>query len=211
MPDPKEAKTDAAKEAAVDSTTPAAEQEVTPADADKRFTQADLDRIVTDRLSRAEKKWESTLKQRLDDERKQAEMTEAEKLRAAVTAAEDRAKSALAAADLRLIQAEVKLQSAELGVIDPDAAYALMAREGVEVDDKGVVQGVKGALAELLKAKPYLKKDASPAIGAGTKPGAQSGEANPWKNETYNLTRQAILLRDNPALAARFKAEAGIK
>lgn len=31
---------------------------------------------------------------------------------------------------------------------------------------------------------------------------------NPWKKETFNLTEQMRILRENPPLAARLKAEA---
>lgn len=42
----------------------------------------------------------------------------------------------------------------------------------------------------------------------GKSPTSQ-GQANPWKKESYNLTQQARVFRENPALAARMKAEAG--
>lgn len=42
----------------------------------------------------------------------------------------------------------------------------------------------------------------------GKSPTSQ-GQANPWKRESYNLTQQARILRESPALAAQMKAEAG--
>lgn len=42
----------------------------------------------------------------------------------------------------------------------------------------------------------------------GKKATAQ-GRANPWKKESYNLTQQARIIRESPALAAQMKAEAG--
>jgi len=33
--------------------------------------------------------------------------------------------------------------------------------------------------------------------------------SNPWKKESFNLTMQGNILKDNPALAARLRAEAG--
>ena len=115
-------------------------------------------------------------------------------------------------AKARLIAAEVKLLAAEMGLIDADAALALMDKSSVEVDDAGNVKGVKEALEALAKAKPWLKKQASGPVGSGTNPpGAGGTEVNPWKKESFNLTMQAKILRENPALAARLKAEAGVK
>lgn len=47
--------------------------------------------------------------------------------------------------------------------------------------------------------------------GAGTTSGATAGGkaiVNPWKKETFNLTQQGQILRQNPELAARLEAEA---
>ena len=49
--------------------------------------------------------------------------------------------------------------------------------------------------------------------GAGdpTPPGGKGGTgANPWKSETKNVTEQARINKDNPALAAQYKKAAGI-
>ncbi|HHW26244.1 MAG TPA: hypothetical protein GXX23_02760 [Firmicutes bacterium] len=114
-------------------------------------------------------------------------------------------------AKARLIAAEVKLLAAEMGLIDADAALALMDKSNVEVDDAGNVKGVKEALEALVKAKSWLKKQSGPVGGGTNPPGAGGAEVNPWKKETFNLTKQAQILKENPALAARFKAEAGVR
>ncbi len=115
-------------------------------------------------------------------------------------------------ANQRLINAEVKLLAAEMGLIDADAALALMDKANVEVDESGNVIGVKEALEALVETKPWLKKAEAKPVGSGTNPpGAGVAEPNPWKQETFNLTQQAKILRENPALAARLKAEAGVK
>jgi hypothetical protein len=49
--------------------------------------------------------------------------------------------------------------------------------------------------------------------GSGTGAGSQGGgkvQTNPWKRETRNLTEQGRILRSDPQLATRLKAEAGI-
>lgn len=116
-------------------------------------------------------------------------------------------------ANERLLSAEVRLQAAELGLVDADAAMLLMDKAAVAVDEAGNVTGVKEALEALVAAKPWLKKnDTKQSVGSGTNPpGAGGSEINPWRKETFNLTQQAKILRENPALAARLKAEAGVK
>lgn len=110
-----------------------------------------------------------------------------------------------------LVKAEVKVLSKDLDIIDADAALALADLSKVQVTEDGKVEGIKEALEALLQAKPWLKKQGG-QVGSGTNPpGAGNTEVNPWKQETFNLTQQAKILRENPALAARFKAEAGVK
>lgn len=82
-------------------------------------------------------------------------------------------------------------------------------------DDKPVT-GLDGLVEAMVKEKNWLLgtggSGASGQVGGGTNPpGAGGGEPNPWKAETFNLTNQAKILQENPALAARLKQEAGVK
>lgn len=45
----------------------------------------------------------------------------------------------------------------------------------------------------------------------GSGSGRQTGPTNPWKKETFNLTEQGRIIRENPELAKQLKAAAGIK
>jgi len=79
----------------------------------------------------------------------------------------------------RLIAAEVKTQGATLGLIDPDAALALLPKDSkdkIKVDDKGAVSGVKEALEALKKAKPYLFGQPGKAWGEPHKDPPGGGE-----------------------------------
>lgn len=106
-------------------------------------------------------------------EKAETEKTELQKAQEAAAKAKADKDAALAAANQRLIKAEVTLKSAELGIVDPDAAYALMDRSGVTVGDDGKVSGIDEALKALLTAKPYLKK----AEGVAT--ATSGGATNP--------------------------------
>ena len=123
-------------------------------DDDKLFTQGELDAILARRLDRAEKKWQ----EKMESEKKKAAMTEAERLKTEKEEAEKKAAAATERANQRLIRSEVISQAAKLNIVDPDAAYALMDRDGIAVDDEDNVKGVKEALAVLVKSKPYLVK-----------------------------------------------------
>lgn len=118
----------------------------------RTFTQDELDAIVRDRVRRERKSWE----QKIEDEKKKAAMSEAERLKAEKEEAEKNAAAAVERANQRLIRSEVIAQAAKLNIVDPDAAYALMNKEDVKVEDDDTVTGVKEALEALIKAKPYL-------------------------------------------------------
>lgn len=145
---------------------------------EKTFTQSDVDRIVSERLAREREKYRDYDQVKADAEawRKQQEgqKTELQKAQEKAQQAEAQKAEALARANDRLIKAEVKVMSVELGIVDPDAAYALMDRANVKVNDDGSVSGVKEALETLLKTKTYLKKQAS-GCGVGS-PGGNPGD-----------------------------------
>ena len=61
-------------------------------------------------------------------------------------------------ANKKLILAEVKSQAVGLKIIDSDAAYSLMEKNDIEVDDDGNVTGVKESLEKLIENKKYLVK-----------------------------------------------------
>jgi len=92
---------------------------------------------------------------------------------------------------------------------NPKAVKALLDLEKVKLDGDKLL-GLDDQLRELQKSDPYLFGDAK--IGDGTNPpGAGNPEVNPWKPETFNLTLQGKILREDPAKATRMKAEAGVK
>jgi len=71
--------------------------------------------------------------------------------------------------------------------------------------------GLDDQLKTLKETDPYLFGDSGKVGGGTNPPGAGTGEVNPWKPETFNLTLQGKILKEDPAKATRMKAEAGIK
>jgi hypothetical protein len=90
------------------------------------------------------------------------------------------------------------------------AVKALLDLEKVKLDGEQLL-GLDDQLKELQKSDAYLFGD-SGKVGSGTNPpGAGTGEVNPWRKDSWNLTMQGKILREDPAKATRMKAEAGIK
>ncbi|PAD91626.1 phage scaffolding protein [Shouchella clausii] len=149
---------------------------------EKTFTQADIDRILADRLEREKKKQAETAErlkkleeyEKAEEERKKAEMTEAERLKAekeeadkkAAEAAEE-AKKALEAANKRIIDTEIRAIARSLNANDPSDVLALMDKSGVEISEDGSVKGVEEAVAALKEAKPWMFKAPVGADAAG--------------------------------------------
>ena len=76
-------------------------------------------------------------------------------------------------------------------------------------DRDGRPVGVEEVLKPLKESSPHLFKKAGgydPAAG-----GSPSGATNPWKKETFNLTEQGRILKQDPAQARELAAAAGVK
>ena len=139
----------------------------------KTFTQEDVDAIITKRLAREQKNWET----KLEEEKKKANMTEQEKLKALADEADKKGKTAIDAANKRLVTAEAKVQATALGVKPERIAYVLKLADlsGADVDDKGNVSEkvVKQAIEAVLKDLPELKGTGPGGVNLGGNPGSK--------------------------------------
>lgn len=131
------------------------------------MTQEELDRLITDRLKRQEKKLKDQWAAEQVEAQRQAQMTDLEKEKAARQKAEDAAKATQEKANQALKRAAILVEAGKAGAIDPDDVFRLASLDNVDVDDQGNVTGADKAVQELAKAKPHLFK----AAGGGT-PGA---------------------------------------
>lgn len=143
-----------------------------PADTEKVFKQADLDRIIEQRLNRERKAWEATLKAEKD----KAAMSEAERLKAEKDEAEKRAADSIATANARLVTARAEVALASAG-IKPDRiarAIRLLDLSDIAVSESGDPDGaaIKAAVDALLAEWPELK-------GAAAAAGGDFSKANP--------------------------------
>ena len=77
----------------------------------------------------------------------------------------------------------------------------------VQLDAENLEEAVK----KIAEDYPELKVNFN--VGGGSNPANfnNSSMPNPYKKETLNLTKQMQLEQNNPSLAEKFKAEAGLK
>ena len=90
------------------------------------------------------------------------------------------------------------------------AVKALLDMEKVKLDGDKLL-GLDDQLKAIQQSDPYLFGEPGKVGGGTNPPGAGDPEVNPWKKETWNLTLQGKILREDPAKATRMKAEAGVK
>lgn len=97
---------------------------------------------------------------------------------------------------------------------NPKAVKALLDSEKIKLDGETLL-GLDDQLSALKESDAYLfTEEETPAGLRGRNPhippGSEnnSGQTNPWKKETFNLTEQGRLLREDPALAKQLQAKA---
>lgn len=72
---------------------------------------------------------------------------------------------------------------------------------------KGVIDKFRGRFAGVIRDDSGHGAGGHPHVGGG---GGGAPAKNPWKKETFNLTEQAKVMKENPAAAKRYAAEAGV-
>lgn len=110
--------------------------------------------------------------------------------------------------DMRLstaIQIAIAADAQDVGIVS-----GLFDKSKLILDD-GKVTGLDEQLTALKKDKPFLFKDGKPK-GKGYEPNGGGGplDKNPFAKETFNLTEQGKILRENPEQARALAAAAGV-
>ncbi|OME21581.1 MULTISPECIES: phage scaffolding protein [Paenibacillus] len=142
---------------------------------DKTFTQADLDRIVADRLARDRKGRED-----YDDIK--TKLTTLEQADAARDAALNTANQRLIAAEFRSLARDANIPTDRMA-----AALKLADLTGVTLDGEGNAIGVKEAVEALIVANAYLVEKTQPKpIG-----GASGAKTDPPDKTKEHLLREA--------------------
>jgi len=190
------AEADDAAKAAADK----AAQDKADADAaavkDRTFSQADVDKIVQDRVARV----------KVEPPKDYAELQEAAKKLAVIEEANktelqkqtdraDKAEAASVKATERVrestLRSAIIAEAAKRQVVDPDAAVALIDRASLELDDAGNPTNIAKAMDALLKTKPYL---AGAAKGDADQ-GARNGGADQLGREALESMSDAEITK----------------
>lgn len=171
----------------------------------KLIADGKIDELVSKRLSREQATWQSQLEQK---------DTETQQLRQQVEALQGATiNSGIASAGAKVGLAPTAIEDAQL--IARHSGWVL--EEGVPVLRKGeeVVRGKNGPITfeEWLESqretRPHWFPTPKGSGSTGNRGGGQHAN-NPWKKDSFNLTRQGQLMRENPELAERLMAEAGV-
>lgn len=154
--------------------------------ADKTFSQADVDRVVADRLARERAKF-------ADYDDVKAKATKLDETEAASQSALEKAQTAAATAEARAVKAEESLSAtrrevaimgaaSSAGAVDAAMVAALLARDdSIVLGADGIVTGATDAVTALLTSKPFLATAApgSPTPPAGGSPTPPAGGTAP--------------------------------
>jgi hypothetical protein len=95
-----------------------------------------------------------------------------------------------------------KMVNGKATAFGPDSKEIYRPKDGEPLNIRDFVE-------ELAKKATHLFKASKGADSQGGDKTGSPGGKNPWKKDSINLTQQMQIIRENPALAARLKSEAG--
>jgi len=180
-----------------------------PDDKDKQertFSQADIDRIVKERIGREQARYADydDLKKAAEELKKlkEKDLSEQELLKKRIADMEAaqadwdaQGKARELEINEKLLRAEVRVLAATMNFIDPEEAWMLANLADVTFGDDGKIEGVKKPLEALAKAKPHLIQ----AAGSGGSPPNKQGKTAPKDSELEQAmadARQRFNIKD---------------
>lgn len=118
------------------------------------------------------------------------------------------------AADARIktlqLDSAIKLALGE-SVQDLDIVSSLIKRDALVLGEDGKVSGLKEQVEDLRKTKPFLFKQEGGMPSYHPRGGSGPLMDNPFAKETFNLTKQGQMLKENPEKAREMASAAGVK
>ncbi len=151
--------------------------EVTPQE-DALMTQAEVDRIVKQRLARQREQFQgyAEFKEKAEafDALEAEKMSELERANARIADLESQATAALEQAKEQRLRAAIVSEASKNNVVDPDAAVLLINRGSLDFDEQGNATNIAEAMEILLTEKPYLAGQATRVSGSADQ-GARGG------------------------------------
>ena len=132
-------------------------------------------------------------------EREEAELSEMERLQKQIDLLNTEKEQAQKSAQEILLKSTVISQAAALNFNDPEDAFALVDKSQFEIEN-GKISGVKEALEELAKSKPYMLQTTRKPVGTVTNPGDNitgKGETDAQRRaRLYGLSNGAWMTPD---------------
>lgn len=106
----------------------------------------------------------------------------------------------------------LKAKLTEAGALDSD--YLIYKQGGLDkfnFDKDGNPIGIDDVLKPLRESLPHLFKTESKSNGYNPAGGSGSGDiVNPWKKESFNMTEQGRILKNDPVQAKQLASAAGV-
>ncbi len=173
-------------------------------DPPRTFTQAEVDRILGERLARAKAAPpadydELKAKAARLDEMELASKSALEQAQERERMATERATAAEAARSNTMMETAVLLAASQAGAVKPQQVFALLPKNAVTVGDDGQVTGVEEAVKAFLAENKHLVGSSSTPTGDGD--GGGRGESSPAQLSRDDLKTM------NPDEIVKAKAE----
>lgn len=158
------------------------------------------------------------LKESLADREKQLETLKRsagdnEDLKTQIKALQDKNKAAAAEFEAKMkdlrMDAAIKMAVAQ-DAQDVGIVAGLIDKEKLVIGDDGKITGLDEQLKALRESKGFLFKQGNSGFGGYEPAGGRSPKKNPFAKESFNLTEQGRLFRENPEQARAMAAAAGV-
>lgn len=168
------------------------EQKPAESQAEKTFTQADVDRIVQDRVARTKAGYSD-----YDDLKAFKESSKSEQQRLIDAAKAEGANEVTGKFTKQIVSAEIKATAAALDFADPKDAIALFGDiADITIGDDGPDgEAIRKRLEAIAQSKPYLLRNA-PGPSVRQRPKPKSGSESTESNKPPRGSRAAAALRE---------------
>jgi hypothetical protein len=154
-------------------------------------SQAELDSLLKNRINKAIKK----TREELEAEKKKESLSELERLKLEKEESDKKLIEATNRSNQFLIQSKVVSIASKLKIRDPEAAFILMDKDDVSIDDNGKVLGIENSLKALIKEKPYLLDSGNDSNNQDPQSGGDDQNAGSNKPSGNNIDMNYLIRR----------------